>query len=295
MTQYSSFTRILFGAFGFVLLALVGCKEDNHGIVLSATAPPLKDTTYVLDEPPPAAFKKVLLEDVTGVRCVNCPNAAAMVKTLLNKYDDTLVAIALYIKSFETQFTRPWSGFEDLRTQYAEDIAMSVGMPIGLPGGYVDRFRFAASAALGINQWDSRIQIRKALPSPVQINLDYERINDSIVFKTKLTYSDAVPDANHKVAFYITEDKVIGKQATNDPDLAPYILDYEHNHVLRASVDLPLGRLLTQPLVAGRVFERDMIFKWNPQWVLEHCNLVAVVMNVADESVVQVEELKLTP
>jgi hypothetical protein len=275
-------------------IILISCKEENPGIILKDPPPPLKDTTYIATDVGAQDFKRALLEDLTGVRCVNCPQAAAKAKELSNKFKDTLVVMALYVKSFETQFTSPWDGHEDLRTDVAENIANAVGMPTGLPGGYVDRHRFTSQASLFISQWENAVKERIGGASPVRIELDYEALaNNEIIIKSKLTYTQDRSSEQHKVALYITENNIIGKQATNEPGRSPYIIDYSHEHVLRSAITQPLGNLLTSPLTLGRVFEKDFSFEWPAAWNRNKCYLVGVVMDARNESVIQVAQIKL--
>ena len=46
----------------------------------------------------PAEVKKhVLIEDFTGQRCVNCPNAATMIEKLQEQYgEDNIIAVGIY-------------------------------------------------------------------------------------------------------------------------------------------------------------------------------------------------------
>lgn len=272
---------------------LFGCKEEDHGILNQKNAPAtLKDTTYIVLDNIPSVYKKILIEDITGVRCVNCPKAAEESVRLKNKYGDTIVPMAIYIKSLPI-YSDPWAGNADLRTDAAEEIANAIGMPVGLPGGYIDRFKFGSNAALVINQWENSYKQRRGT-SPVIITLSFENLaNNKIILRTKLTYTEDKSNESHKLALYIIENGIIGKQSTNEPGKSPYIEDYEFNHVLRGSIGNALGSRLGEPLVKGRIFEKDFEFDWNKDWVINSCSLVAVVLDESDNSVIQVEEIPL--
>jgi hypothetical protein len=295
MTKWALFVVVVF--------SLISCEEENHGIIFDEPAPVLKDTTYITSNVPAQPNKKVLLEDLTGVRCVNCPQAAAKAHELSLKYKDELVVMGVYLTA-QPQFTAPWQGFERLSTAVAQEIANAIGNPQGLPSGYVDRYKFGGStAAFGVNLWDGYIQQRLGT-SPVKIELDYANGTDNKrVFKTKLTYVAPVAQ-QHKLALYIIENDIISKQSTIPGDsiwngvdyqkvTSGYIDDYSHQHVLRTAVTQPLGELLTAPLERGRVFEKDLEFEWPAAWKQNKSYLIAVVINAQDESVVQVEKIKL--
>ena len=293
--MYSQKTSSLFIHFLLITsLFFVACKEDNPGVILEEVAVPLLDTSYVVADPGISSYKKILLEDLTGVRCVNCPRAAKKAAELSAKYNDTVVVMALYIKSFEAQFTSPYEGFPDLRTDEAEIIMGAVGTPTGLPNGFVDRFKFGSQAAMIDHEWENKIKLRIGAVSPVRIELDFTKDNtNEVIFKTKLTYTSDQSSSQHKLALYITENDIISKQATNEPGTGGYIENYSHQHVLRKAITIPLGEILKENLVVGRVFEKEMKFEWPQSWNIEKSHIVAVVIDVKDESVIQVAEISL--
>ena len=45
--------------------------------------------------------KKVLIEDFTGHKCPNCPQAANEIKAIQDIYGDQVIAIAIHTSSFE--------------------------------------------------------------------------------------------------------------------------------------------------------------------------------------------------
>jgi hypothetical protein len=286
-----------------IALFLMGCREDNPGITFRDPVVALRDTTYITGNIPSASAKKILLEDITGVRCVNCPQAAEMAAKMKDKFGKQLVLMALYLRQLP-QFTSAWAGHTDLRSDIASEIVNAVGVPTGLPNGYVDRHRFGNSAALDFNEWESRIENRKG-ESPILLKLRYENgPGDSIIFKTSITYTQNLSDKQHKLALYITENDIPSKQSSingsriwngkNYQEVTTgYIDDFRHQHVLRGAVTQSLGDLLEASLERGRVFEKDFIYPWPDKWVRSNAYLVAVVIDVSTESVVDVEEIPL--
>ena len=57
-------------------LAFTACEEIPPYIDYSVPVVPKKDTTYIASVIPAAQHKAVIIEDITGVRCNNCPSAA---------------------------------------------------------------------------------------------------------------------------------------------------------------------------------------------------------------------------
>jgi hypothetical protein len=295
--MYSQKTFSLFIHFLLIVSMLfVACKEDNPGVILEETqkAAVLKDTTYVLESGsiPVANLKNVLLEDMTGVRCPNCPEAAEKAKELKSKHGDRLVVSALYLFEPFPHFTTPHSDTDpDLRSKVSDAIASANGLPPGLPSGFVDRHVFSTQKSLVINQWEDAVETRLLLSSPVNITIEKEKnANGDFILKTKLIYTNGLPAGNqHKFALYILEDGIVAKQSTT----GGYINDYVHNHILRASVTAPVGDLMNVTYSKGLVIEKDYLYEWNSDWNSDKAHLVAVVLDNNTDEVIQVAEIKL--
>ncbi|MDE5544587.1 MAG: hypothetical protein K2I83_04180, partial [Bacteroidales bacterium] len=93
----------------------------------------------------------VLLEDYTGVRCPNCPTAAAEIKQLQAAYGSNLVVVALYPME-PLGLTRPFTGEMDLRTDAAQTYAKAFQIE-DYPKGMVNR-----KEVLGLQAWGGDIQ-----------------------------------------------------------------------------------------------------------------------------------------
>ena len=114
---------------GLVFL-LCSCDETKPNIFPDTGAEELAgvDTTYILpaSEIPEADYRGVLIEDLTGVKCVACPNASAEAAAIME--DETLneiVVLGLYPID-PPVLTFPYPNYPDLRTDIAQDIATSV-------------------------------------------------------------------------------------------------------------------------------------------------------------------------
>ena len=77
----------------FLLLALLitsACEEIQ----------PVIDCLSCEDDGPPIVIdpqdRKVLIEEFTGVRCVNCPAGSAEIQNLLSVYGEQLIAISIH-------------------------------------------------------------------------------------------------------------------------------------------------------------------------------------------------------
>ena len=93
------------------------------------------DTTEVV--------KKVLIEEFTGVRCVNCPQGSAEIENLLSIHGDKLVAISIHAGFFAPPYPE---SLYDLRTpdgdkkigEFFEPITLRAISQIGMNYKYPD-------------------------------------------------------------------------------------------------------------------------------------------------------------
>ena len=102
----------------------------------------LKDTCYQLEmvDIPAPDNRGVLIEDLTGVRCIACPNAAEAAKeTKEASTNNPVVILGLYTR-FPKSLTSPFGGYEDPRTDEAQLIGTNIyNFGNILPAGGVNR------------------------------------------------------------------------------------------------------------------------------------------------------------
>ncbi|MDE5703789.1 MAG: hypothetical protein K2H70_03080, partial [Bacteroidales bacterium] len=139
-------------AFGLSALLWTACDKipDNERLIQTSTG-----LNWPSDMPEPAApdlakGKTIVLEDFTGVRCVNCPKAAEIAHELQAKYGERMIAVELHAETLSIgELSAPHEGDVDLRSAdakvFAENWAIS-----GLPKGLINRQQ---AAGLPRGQW----------------------------------------------------------------------------------------------------------------------------------------------
>jgi len=285
-------TKNRFFAFVFGLSFLFFSCEEVPPFINFEKEVKSQDTSYITTNVPAAQHKAVLIEDITGVRCNNCPKAATRAKEIVAaKTKDSVVLIGLYTTHL-ANFTNPYDGFEPLTSTFSFQVVSFLGPPTGLPSGYVDRAIIAPQTVRfnPFTTWASLVNLRLKEKTPVNIELSKSLAGKNLNFKMSLVYTSAV-SSTHKYALYITESKILSKQTM--PDGAGEKDDYEHNHVLRFAFGLASGNTLNQTLVAGRVYERVYEYEFSANMVPENCHLVCVVTDANTNEVVNVREIDI--
>lgn len=269
------------------------CEEVPPAIAFSVPTALLKDTSYIETAAILAQHKAVLIEDITGVRCINCPDAAKKAKDIVSqRTSDSVVVIAQYPITLLDNFTRPYPGVPQLASELSKQIVETLGVPQGLPSGYVDRKIFAGKSDRNISytEWISYVNERLKEKTPVNISLANVITNRKIKVEMKLEYNSQTSISNpHKYAIYLIEDNIVSTQY----DKSGNNLNYVHNHVLRYAFGLPLGNNLTGPYVAGKTYIKQFEYEIPLEYEIAECHLVCVVLDGKTEEIINVREIDL--
>ena len=227
-----------------------------------------------------AATKNVLVEDFTGQRCVNCPEATATIVELQqligSRYGEGhVVAVAIHGGSMAISDEYPMG----LAT--AEGDAMHVALGIDAwPAGVIDR----RGGVCRYSEWTARVVSRMAVIPLVGIaceaSADDAQINATV---TVTPTASAGTSVERRLTVWLTESGIETLQFMPDGSRNA---SYVHNHVFRASLTEAEGRLL-----AGGTETVRLSLPVKATW---KAGQLAVVAFVTDETgVEQVVEVKV--
>lgn len=275
------------------ILAIVSCTEVPPFIDYSEPLILLKDTTYLTSDIPQNPLKNVLIEDISGVRCNNCPKAAEIAHEIQDNNDKgRIVVLTLHSNNYGA-FTRPFEGNDTLNTVEATQIVSAlIGDPAGLPAGAIDRKIFDGRTSK-INQkyetWVTDVNAQLALPAKAVVDLEVIDAGErKLIANVKTTFADDDPDKIY-MSVFLVESHIIGKQKMPDNT---YKDDYEHNSILREGVTTYSGLKLADNVEAGRVFEKGFEFVVPEKYNLENCSVVVLINknNASSTEVIQCAE-----
>ena len=274
--------KIAFFLFVSVLM-LSGCEEASVVIHPDMNDDP-QDTTSQTQQ------RQVLIEEFTGVRCVNCPAGSEAIENLLDAYGDQLVAISSHSGFFapplsESQF--------DFRTTEGDNLSSFLGEPIGYPTAVVNRKLFDGEASLqllGQTKWAGYIADEAELPPvlELQINREFENVTRKLTATVTITPLENIEEEDIRLTVMITESDIIDAQITPTGT----IIDYSHKHVLRGSVTNYNGMILSEPLNAGSDVVKEFTYTFPEEWVATKCHVIAVVsLGGSEKDVLQAHEV----
>lgn len=283
-----------------IAAAWSGCKESIPPIVFGESETlTLKDTSYILPASsiPEAQYRGVLIEDITGVKCVACPNAAAAAAQLKeNATTNPVVILGLYPTGFRA-LTFPFPDYVDPRTEVAQNVAANIYQFASLPAGGVNRVVFEGETKrdISFNTWANRTRSFDGEKASVNLNVTVDQVNDStfnvngdFVFMEKT-------EAEPFVTIFLLEDNIKHPQYYSGGTDK----EYKHKHVVRKAYTPYNGT----PLLSGDITETSKGLKvekgWQivvPQGVVVDESSVAVFLNYNNDEnkeVIQCTEVKL--
>lgn len=232
----------------------------------------------------------VLLEDYTGVRCTNCPTAAAEIARLQEFYGANLIVVGMHPNG--VTMAMPHSGDPDLRTDAAKEYFDGFQMT-SLPAGLVNR----KPTIYGYAEWGG------AVAEVISNELTYATLSVSAALgsgDTTLSINvsgefieDYKEDGAINVLTMILEDSIVVKQSNKDPSLGGAELEgYVQNHVLRQVVGSTWGdRVLGEAPDRGSAVAAAYNVSLNPAWRTNHLSVVVALVNADSREVIQAAQV----
>lgn len=231
--------------------------------------------------------KNVLVEDFTGQRCVNCPLAATAVadlqQLLLQTYSQPHV-ISVAIHGGSLALDEPAGLANALGKEYNNVWGISTW-----PSGLIDRMGAPES---DVDAWKGKIFARLALTPQVTISMDgnaYEPESRTLTVKVDVESNVEGKVVDGKLQVWLTESGIIGYQAMPG---GSHNMNYEHNHVLRATLNSTWGEDISVP--EEGVVSKEYTYQIPEGWNTANMAVVAFVCNDSD-GVLQVVDTEVEP
>lgn len=219
------------------------------------------------------AKRVVLIEEYTGQFCTNCPKGHAAIHNLLSEFPTEIVAVSIHASSLA--LPEP----AGLAIPAGEVYYKDAGSP-ALPAAVIDR----KTSALQIDNWASTAVRLMQQPTPLEISAEANLSADGKTIEIDVDMN-SISNLTGKLQVWIVESDIVAYQLDNGTN----VMDYVHNHVLRAVVNGTWGQDVKLSMNEPTTVSYSYAFnsKWNP----EHVSVVAFVYN--GSGVVQTAECEL--
>ena len=271
------------------------------GCLLSACTeiPPLVTPAGSLDpceNPDPGRVanqqKQVLIEEFTGIQCVNCPAGTQAIQDLVAVHGERLVVVSIHTGFFADPY--PESHY-DLQTVDGDQLANLLGTPLGYPTAVINRKKFFGESRLqlGRNKWAGHIATALGEPRVARLDIlpEFDPVSRELTAGVAVFF-DNNPEQTSTLSLFLTEDDITDLQKTPD-GIDP---TYRHRHVFRDAITPYNGLEILPGALDGNTFCIELKTTISPNWNPAKLYVVAVLSRAgADIEVLQAEEQKLIP
>jgi hypothetical protein len=255
--------------------------EEPYKVVNNNQNPDTTDTGNVF-------VKKILIEDFTGHRCGNCPEAHEILHTLEATYPGQVIGIGLHVGWFASTTIYP----TDYTTTTGNELNTFFGAETaGLPTGCVSRVEDQGSKLITPSKW-STIASQVLLQQPnvgITIDNDYNASNRTVDITVDVTVLESITN-DLFLTLYVVEDSCISEQL--DYNSTPQdITDYAHRHVLRDAVNTTWGEeIFTGGAVTDDTVQKTFTYTLNSAWNEDNCSIIAFVYDETTLEIYQAED-----
>lgn len=256
-----TFRNIINILFSLLVLLLVSCNT-------------IDETERYVYRPLNSSSRAVLIEDFTGQRCINCPNAAEEIERLKQQYGaDSIIAVGIHSGPLAVYSNSKVLG---LRTEEGDAYYEHWGVEQE-PMGLINR----RSSLATLDNWGTLV--REAIQQPTDIRMELlAAFCAPRTVRVELTVIGSSP-IDAKLQLWLTESNIVAMQMMPDGSANP---DYVHNHVFRRSINGTWGEPYrsAQGEIRRLEFECEVDEAWNTN------NLAVVAFIYGDKGVDYVTE-----
>jgi len=243
----------------------------------------------------PEGDRIVLLEEITGKGCTNCPKGSREIDNLLTLLPENLVVVSIHAGFFANPQIFPLGQY-DLRTTEGEFLYNYLGPNAGYPAGVVNRTPVNNEMQLSANAWASAISSEIQNPPAVEFSISHTYIPDTHELTVTINgIGKETRSGEVHVSIMLTESGIVDAQ--DDFEAGGIVEDYVHNHVLRDMLTPASGAPVTGGLITGQTFNESYSGVLNASWVEENMEIIVFVSLVEGNNfpVLQAGKVKLIP
>lgn len=245
-------------------------------VLLTYSCSQISESERFIDVEPATVKRAVLIEEFTGQRCVNCPNAATEIARIQQSYGENVIAVAIHSGPLAI-FSR--DQVTGLRTELGDTYYNYWGVEEE-PSALINR----KGGVVRLNQWQTMIHDQLQLQTPLSLKVTCQTrtaggidiqvsIHSSVIYRGKLQ-------------LWLTEDQVVAPQLMTDGTMNA---EYVHQHVLRTAVNGDWGDDIE--LEAGET--KDVHFEVTPSLDLNIAQVSVVAFVYSQTGVDQVTSCRV--
>ncbi len=200
----------------------------------------------------------VLLEEMTGVSCPNCPKGTAEIDAIKELYGDQVIPIGIH--GFFLSWPTKESEF-DFRNDFAKELEMNLAPGTSKPAALFNRRTPSGESDRVVESpdlWSGYVaeQLSIAPKVGIEVELAYEETDRLLSIDVGILGLESIPSSTN-ISVMILENNIIDAQE----DLNDIIEEFDHNHVLRTMLTPYDGERLASSIEKGGVLNRAYSFE----------------------------------
>lgn len=246
-----------------VVLIFSSCTE----VMVMLPDPTIIDTNRV-----------ILIEELTGVDCPNCPSGAAKLAGLIEQFDGNVIGVSIHGNFLATPLS---SSKYDFRSELNDNLETYLRPWFGKPAATVNRIQQENQAEFAISNidlWSQLVEaeLEKPQTAAIIITHEYNEATRELTIDVEVEpWIDIEGDI--RLSVMLTESHIIDAQK----DQSVIIPDYEHNHMLREMLTAFDGDGFTSSMSAFETRSKSFTYTVPQEddglWVDENIEIVAFV------------------
>lgn len=239
---------------------------------------------------PAEVGRAVLIEDLTGQSCINCPTGTDIINGIIQTYgEDNVIAVGIHCGPLGFKGNAKRVGLmTDTGDEYYKKWAN--GTNLGQPSAVFNR---KIGPSDNFNNWAAEVGliISEKANLSVDIANAYDAKTRKLTIKVGAYGVNDTVSVSGKLQVWIVEDGIKAMQKMPDGSANQ---DYVHNHVFRAAVNGTWGEEVT--VKEGETTTKQYPYVLPETWNAENISVVAFVYNdkgvenVAKKHIVEHEE-----
>lgn len=211
-----------------------------------------EDRFITVDEVKPV--RAVLIEEFTGQQCVNCPNGHEIITKLHQQYPEAVIPVAIHASNLAYADGELGPTLQGLKIPEGESYYNTNYPGQSLPFAVVDR----NSGPLQVAQWPDAIDKALQVPAPANLEMTAKLNDGKIDIDINVLPFQSL---SCSLQVWVLESGIKSFQIGPKGPM----IDYEHNHVLRAVVNGINGEPLTlqDNVYSNKKYSYGVLDKWN--------------------------------
>ena len=238
---------------------------------------------------PAEVGRAVLIEDLTGQRCINCPDGNDIITDIIKTYgEDNVIVVGIHCGPLGFAGNSKRVGLmTDTGVEYYKYWAN--GTNLGQPSAIFNRKKGPSD---NFNNWAAEVGLIISEKANLSVNIANAYDAKTRKLTTKVGAFGVNGTVSGKLQVWIVEDGIKAMQLMPDGSANQ---EYIHNHVFRAAVNGTWGEEVT--VKEGETTTKQYSYEHLPEtWNAENISVVAFVYNdngvenVAKKHIVEHEE-----